>query len=89
MQTNSEIKFLTDGEKLRQWLESVPYRDYAALKRRMASECLVSMTTLKNWIYGQCRIPDSGKRDINRVTLSYSGKEIFKIAKPEESSKGV
>lgn len=87
---NNENKLLTDAEKLRHWLDfSVPRGEYNNMKRRLVEECLISASTLKNWMYGQCRIPDSGKRDINRVTLDYSGVEIFTIAKPGGTSGGV
>lgn len=88
MQT--EIKHLTDAEILRHWLDySVPRGEYNKIKTRFVEECLVSVSIFKNWLYGKCRIPESGKRDINRVTLEYSGIEIFKIAKPGGISEGV
>ena len=88
MQT--EIKHLTDAEILRHWLDySVPRGEYNKIKTRFVEECLVSVSTFKNWLYDKCRIPESGKRDINRVTLEYSGIEIFKIAKPGGISEGV
>lgn len=83
-------KFLTDAEKLRHWLDfSIPRGEYGKMKRHLAQECLVSDNTFKNWLYGQSRMPESAKRDINRVTMEYSGKEIFTIAKPAGISDGV
>lgn len=88
MQT--EIKHRTDAEILRHWLDySVPRGEYNKQKKRLVEECLVSASTFKNWLYGKCRIPESGKRDINRVTLEYSGIKIFTIAKPGGISEGV
>lgn len=89
MQAQNEIKHLTDAEILRQWLDSVPRGDYNKQKQRLVEECLVSVSTFKNWLYGKCRIPEAGKRDINRVTLEYSGFRIFTIAKPGGISEGV
>lgn len=86
----SNIKCHTDAEKLRHWLDySVSRGEYNKQKRRLVEECLVSVSTFNNWLYGKCRIPDSGKRDINRVTLEVSGEEIFTIAKPGGISVGV
>lgn len=88
MQT--EIKCRTDAEILRHWLDySVPRGEYNKQKMRLVEECLVSASTFKNWLYGKCRIPEAGKRDINRVTLEYSGIEIFTIAKPGGIPEGV
>lgn len=85
-----ETKHLTDAEKLRHWLNfSVSRGEYNKQKSRLVEECLVSVSTFNNWLYGKCRIPDSGKRDINRVTLEVSGEEIFTIAKPGGISEGV
>lgn len=86
----NEIKHPTDAEILRHWLDySVPRGDYNKQKSRLVVECLVPVSTFNNWLYGKCRIPDSGKRDINRVTLEVSGKEIFTIAKPGGIPEGV
>ena len=89
MQMRDEIKHLTDSEILRQWLDSVPRGDYNNQKVRLVNECLVSTSTFNNWLYGKCRIPNSGKRDINRVTFEVSGIEIFTIAKPGGISEGM
>lgn len=90
MQVKNEIKHRTDAEILRHWLDfSVPRGEYNKLKARLVDECLVSASTFKNWLYGKCRITEAGKRDINRVTLEYSGIEIFKIAKPGGIPEGV
>lgn len=85
----NDVKHLTDAEKLRYWLDSVPRGEYNKQKSRLVEECLVSASTFNNWLYGKCRIPDSGKRDINRVTLEVSGEEIFTIAKPGGISEGM
>lgn len=85
----NDVKHLTDAEKLRYWLDSVSRGEYNKQKSRLVEECLVSASTFNNWLYGKCRIPDSGKRDINRVTLEVSGEEIFTIAKPGGISEGM
>lgn len=81
----SKIKHYSDAELLRHWLDfNVSRGDYNNVKRRLVEECLVTMATFNNWLYGRCRIPHPGKRDINRVTLELSGKEIFPIVSTKE-----
>lgn len=90
MQAVEVSKVSSDGEVLRHWLNfSVSRGDYNNVKRRLVEECLIKPHILNNWIYGLSRIPEAGKRDINRVTMEISGKEIFTVAKPEGSSGGV
>ena len=74
---------------MRCWLDTIPRGEYNNVKRKLVEACLVPMSTLKNWIYGNCRIREAGKRDINKVTLEVSGIELFKIAKPGGNSEGV
>lgn len=84
MQIKSEIRCLTDAEILRQWLDSVPRGEYVKVKSRIREVCLISKPTFANWIYGRCRIPEAGKRDINKVAQEVSGKEIFTITTPDK-----
>lgn len=85
-----EVNHLTDAEKLRHWLDyCVPRGEYNKQKARLVEACLVPVSTFNNWIYGKCRIPNSAKRDINRITLEVSGMEIFTIVKLEEYTGGV
>lgn len=86
MQNKNEINSLSDSEILRVWLKTVPYGEYNAVKEMIVDECLIKRTTFHNWLYGKCRIPLSGKRDINRVTMKVSGIEIYTIAKPREAA---
>lgn len=81
------IKHLSDDKILRDWIDSIPRGKYNAVIAELLDECLVSRFTLSNWRYGRCRIPATGKRDINRVSLRHSGKEIFTIVKPGQSPK--
>lgn len=81
---NRTIKSPTDAEILQRWLKTIPYGEYNNTIKRLVDECLVSRSTFNNWRYGLSRIPASGKRDINRVSLEISGIELYKIVKPEE-----
>ena len=83
------IKHLTDDETLRHWLDTIPRGEYNKVIAKLVASCLVSRSTFRNWRYGNCRIPDAGKRDINAVTREVSGVEIFTIAKPETTTEGV
>lgn len=87
---NKENNTLTDGEKLRYWLDfSVCRGNFNNVVSRLVSVCMVSTTTFNNWRYGRCRIPAAAKRDMNQVAVELTGKEIFTVVKPEASSEGV
>ncbi len=79
---NNENKRLADYEILRNWINTIPLGEYEKVFARLLEVCLVSKYTFANWRYGRCRIPESGKRDINEVTKEISGIEIFTIALP-------
>lgn len=83
------IKQPTDAEILRNWLATIPRGEYNTVISKLVDACLISLSTLRNWRYGNCRIPASGKRDINTITREVSGIEIFTIAKPEVMTEGV
>lgn len=90
MQGQSKKSYKSDAKILRQWLDNnVPRAQYNKVKNRIVEVCLIRPWTLNNWLYGCCRIPEAGKRDINKVTKEFSGVEIFTIAKPGEVSVGV
>lgn len=84
MQTYQEKKFSEDAKKFRAWLATIPYGQYNTVINALVERCLVSKSTLNNWRFGNCRIPMSGKRDINSVSMEISGVEIFRIEIPEE-----
>lgn len=89
MQTQNENSRLADAKKLRCWLDTIPRGEYNNVKRKLVEACLVPISTFNNWRYGNCRIPEAGKRDIDKVALEVSGIELFKIAKPGGDSEGV
>lgn len=72
-----EIRPLTPNEILRGWLDSLPRKDYNKTKHLLVDACLVPLHTVNNWVYGNCSIRPASQRDINRVSLQVSGKEIF------------
>lgn len=73
------IKQPTDGQILRDWLNSVPYGEYNAVRARMVAECMVTKQIFANWLYGLSRIPNLAKSAINSVAQSYNGTSIFNI----------
>lgn len=89
LQMQNGNKHLADDKILRQWLDTIPRGEYNKVLSKLVDACLVPMSTLKNWRYGNCRIPAAGKRDINTVTKEVSGVEIFTIARPGGISEGV
>ncbi len=75
----AEIKQPTDGQILRDWLNSVPYGEYNAVRARMVAECVVTKQIFANWLYGLSRIPNLAKSAINSVAQNYNGTTIFNI----------
>lgn len=75
----TEIKQPTDGQLLRDWLNSVPYGEYNAVRARMVAECMVSKQIFANWLYGLSRIPNLAKSVINSVAKNFNGTSIFNI----------
>lgn len=89
MQIQHGTEHLTDAEILRRWLDTIPRGEYNNVIARLVETCLIPIHTLRNWRYGNCRIPEAGKRDINIVTREVSGIEIYKIVMPEVIVEGV
>ncbi len=75
----AKIKRLTDGQILRDWLNSVPYGEYNVVRARMVAECMVKKQIFANWLYGISRIPTLAKSVINSVARNYNGTTIFNI----------
>lgn len=73
------IKQPTAGKILRDWLNSVPYGDYNAVRARMVAECMVTKQIFANWLYGLSRIPNLAKSAINTVAQNYNGTIVFNI----------
>jgi len=84
----SDDKHLTDGQILRNYIANLPCGIVNKVIARMVEHCLVTKYVFANWRYGRCRIPLSGKRDINTITREVSGIEIFTIPKPEDMAEG-
>lgn len=88
MQNRTRKNRSADAEILLNYLDSRPYRDYRETKKMIMQACQVPVSTLTNWVYGPCKkIPLRAKIEINKITLSQSGKEIFTITEPEEKPK--
>ena len=73
------IKQPTDGQKLREWLNSVPYGEYNAVRARMVAESMVTKQIFANWLYGLSRIPNLAKLAINTVAQNFNGTIVFNI----------
>lgn len=86
---NSNKKILPEDAKiLHDWMQNLPYKDYNKVRKQLLAECLIPSYTLSNWMNGNCKIRPAAKRDINRVTMAVSGKEIFTIAEPGKTPEG-
>lgn len=77
----SEFKQPNDAQILRNWLQSVPYRDYRAVREKMAAQCMVPKSTFNNWLNGLCRIPNLVKHTINNVASEYNNSIVFDLSK--------
>ena len=58
----------TDGEKLRDYLGTIPVNEYNQKKNLIIYSCKIKSHTLNNWIYGLCKIPELAKEKIEEVT---------------------
>ncbi|MDE5785688.1 MAG: hypothetical protein K2H98_04060 [Duncaniella sp.] len=76
----SEIKQPNDAALFREWLQSLPYRDYHRVRREMFARCLVAKHTFHNWLSGVCRIPALAKQTINNVAREYNNTTIFDLS---------
>lgn len=69
----------TDGQILRDWLDSVPYGKYNTVRTIMVAECMVTKQVFANWLYGLSRIPNLAKSVLNSVALRFNGTTIFDL----------
>ncbi len=58
---------LQDGERLRDYLNSVPYGEYRSVVNRILEVCMIDFVTFSNWRSGKCRIPKLHKSAINSI----------------------
>lgn len=84
----NQIKDLTDSNILRGWLDSMPRGEYNKHKTALVDVCSENRYKILNWLYGRSRVPNTAKKLINAYTLQVSGKEIFNITKPENTTEG-
>lgn len=75
-----------DSIILREWLNNqVPRARYNEVKEKMVRACAVNSDKFNNCLYGKIRMPEHMKRDVNKVAVELTGKEIFQLATPEHS----
>lgn len=67
-------KKMTDAQKLKNYLDSVPKKKYSGTKSLLVTSCKVEEYVFNNWLYGKCRIPALAKDKIEEIV----GEEIFK-----------
>lgn len=78
---DSEIKLPSDAEILRDWLQSLPYRDYRVVRDKMIAKCMVTKGKFANWQHGTCRMPALAKQAVNVVSLEYNGTTVFDLSR--------
>lgn len=77
MQIRSRKPLSKDGEKLRQWLDSVPFGIYNQVTKRIVDECKGSRQSIANWIYSTKRINPLVKEKINAIAKDVNGATVF------------
>lgn len=65
---------MTDNEKFKKWMDSIPYGKYSDTRTRVIRECKISAATYGNWRNGTCLIPPLAKD----IIIVIAGKDIFK-----------
>ncbi len=67
------INIKKDAAALKEYLDHVPYIEYADTKKKIIEGCMIKPHTLSNWKYGLCRIPDLHKAKLEEI----AGRKIF------------
>lgn len=67
------INLKKDAFALKDYIDHIPYIEYAETKRKIIEGCMIKPHTLSNWMYGLCRIPDLHKAKIEEI----AGQKIF------------
>ncbi len=62
-----------DSLALKAYIDSIPFSEYAEVKKKIIEGCLIKAHTLSNWQYGLCRIPNLHKAKIEEII----GRKIF------------
>lgn len=68
-----------DGERLKRYLDNVPFCKYNDIFNEIVALCGICRPTIYRWTSGRSKIPYLAKKAIN----DYAGKEVF----PLESDK--
>ena len=64
---------MTDNEKFKKWMDSIPYGKYHEVRARVINECKTTSATYGNWRNALCSIPPLAKD----VIIKIAGKDIF------------
>lgn len=73
MENKGKTSSITDGQKLKNYLSSVPKGEYSWTKQKLIRSCKVDLHTFNNWLYDRCRIPELAKEKIEETI----GAKIF------------
>jgi hypothetical protein len=68
-----DTKIITDGEKLTEWMGSIPHNQFKENWRYIMKVCNVEYYTVVNWRNNCCKISDENKAKIEAI----AGKKIF------------
>lgn len=65
--------FMTDNQKFKKWMDSIPYGEYNDMRLRVINECKITPATYGNWRNGSCSIPPLAKEKL----INIAAKDIF------------
>lgn len=65
--TQASEQALQDAERLKVYLNSIPYGEYREVVNKILESCMITSTTFGNWRAGRCRIPLLYKSKINEI----------------------
>lgn len=61
--------------ELKDFMESIPMKDYKYIKDDIVKECYITDDVWKNWLSGRTCVPPLAKHIINRIAKQ----EVFEI----------
>ncbi len=68
---------MSDNQKFKEWIDSLPKKQISATVNRILEECCISRRTYYNWRIGSCKIPELAKKVINNIAQEISESQIF------------
>lgn len=58
---------MTNNEKLKNWMDAIPYGQYRLVRERIISDCKITPFIYGNWRNGTCTIPLLAQEKIEKI----------------------